>query len=47
MDINNIQLPGIGENAEGVQDVLVGGYSIKEILNVIIEFINKILKFEF
>ena len=43
MDLNNIVIPSLGEDA----DVKVNGFSIKGILNVIIEFVNKLLKFEF
>ena len=41
--LKNFQLPTLGEDA----DVTVGGFSIKDIINEIIAFINKIIKFEF
>ena len=43
MNLDNIQIPVLGDDA----DVKVEGFSIKGILNVLIDFINKILKFEF
>ena len=43
MNLNEIVIPSIGEDA----DVKVEGFSIKNILNIIIEFINKLIKFEF
>ena len=41
--LDNFQLPTLGEDA----DVKVEGFSIKAIINAIIEFVNKIIKFEF
>lgn len=38
-----IVIPSLGEDA----DVTVEGFSIKNLINIIIEFINKLLKFEF
>ena len=38
-----IVIPTLGEEA----DVTVDGYSIKNLINIIIEFINKLIKFEF
>ena len=41
--LKDFQLPTLGDDA----DVQVEGFSIKTIINAIIEFINKIIKFEF
>ena len=38
-----IVIPTLGDDA----DVTVDGYSIKNLINIIIEFINKLIKFEF
>ena len=38
-----VVIPEIGEDT----DVFFKGFSIKAILNVIIEFVNKLIKFEF
>ena len=41
--LNGVQIPALGDDA----DVKVEGFSIKGLLNILIDFINKILKFEF
>lgn len=38
-----IVIPSLGDDA----DVKVEGFSIKNIINMIIDFINKLIKFEF
>jgi hypothetical protein len=43
IDIKEIVVPELGED----QDVTVEGFSIKNIINIIIAFINKLIKFEF
>ncbi len=47
MDIKDIVIPSLGDDA----DVVVSGedftFSLKNIINLIIEFINKLIKFEF
>ena len=43
LDIKDIVIPTLGDDA----DVTVEGFSIKAIINAIIEFINKLIKFEF
>ena len=43
MNLDGFQIPTLGEDA----DVKVNGFSIKELLNILIEFINKILTFNF
>ena len=41
--LKDFEIPAIGEGS----DVKVEGFSIKVLLNIIIDFINKIIKFEF
>lgn len=47
MELNEIVIPSLGEDA----DVVVSGedfsFSLKNLINLIIEFINKLIKFEF
>ena len=43
LNIKDIVIPSLGDD----QDVAVNGFSIKNIINIIIEFINKLIKFEF
>lgn len=43
IDIKDIVIPELGDDA----DVKVEGFSIKNIINIIIAFINKLIKFEF
>ena len=41
--LNGFELPKLGEDA----DVTVEGFSIKNLINILIDFINKIIAFEF
>ena len=43
LNIKDIVIPEIGEGS----DVKVEGFSIKELINIIIGFINKLIQFEF
>ena len=43
LNIKDIEIPAIGED----KDVFVKGFSIKNIINLIIDFINNLIKFEF
>ena len=47
MELNEIVIPSLGEG----QDVVVKGedfaFSLKNLINIIIEFLNKLIKFEF
>jgi len=47
MNLKDIVIPSLGED----QDVVVSGedfaFSLKNLINLIIDFINKLIKFEF
>lgn len=43
IDIKEIVIPELGDDA----DVKVEGLSIKNLINILIKFINKLIKFEF
>ena len=43
IDIKEIVIPELGDDADGKDE----GFSIKNLINILIEFINKLIKFEF
>lgn len=49
MTLDNFQIPTLGEDADVVVKNEEEGLaiSLKNLLNILIEFINKIIKFEF
>lgn len=49
MDLENIVIPELGEDADVIVKDEEGTFlfSLKNLINILIEFINKIIKFEF